>query len=123
MRKNKLVDIESTIEKAKALRQKEAYQILDKKANYVIGIGAKNITSKTPSFFIEIILILCPKSGKLDLKILEKWLLCLQKLYALNYSLTCQEDNTIICNITIGRDKLEEEYKNVKSFLNQFFEE
>lgn len=57
LRKNKLAEIESAVEKAKSLRQKEAYKILDKKANYMIGIGAKNITPKTTIFLIEIILI------------------------------------------------------------------
>lgn len=121
MRKNKLAEIESAVEKAKTLRQKETYKILDKKANYMIGIGAKNITSKTTIFFIEIILNLCPKSGKLDLKVLEECLVCLQKLYAQNYSLTCQDDKTIICDKTIPRNRLEEEYKNIRSFLNKFF--
>ncbi len=87
----------------------------------MIGIGAKNMTLKAPTFFIEIILNLCPKSGKLDLKVIEKCLVCLQKLYAQNYSLTCQDDNTIICDKTIPRNRLEEEYKNVKSFLNKIF--
>lgn len=122
MSKNKLAEIEWIVEKAKALRQKEVYKIVDKKANYMIGIGVKNITSKTPSYFIEIVLNLCPKSGKLDLETLEKCLVCLQKLYARDYSLTCQDDSTIICDIIIGRNKLEDEYLSIKSFLNKFFE-
>ncbi|MEM0385548.1 MAG: hypothetical protein QXH64_03750 [Nitrososphaeria archaeon] len=122
MSENKLSETEWIVKKAKALRQKEVYKIVDKKANYMIGIGVKNITSKTPSYFIEIVLNLCPKSGKLDLNTLKQCFEFLQKLCARNYSLTCQDDNTIICDITIGRNKLEDEYMSVKSFLHKLFE-
>ncbi|MEM0053943.1 MAG: hypothetical protein QXL89_07135, partial [Nitrososphaeria archaeon] len=66
-------------------------------------------------------LYLCPKSGKLDLNTLEKCLDCLQKLNARNYSLTCQDDSTIICDIKIGLDKLEDEYMGIRSLLNKIF--
>ncbi|MBC7091557.1 MAG: hypothetical protein H5T50_06575 [Nitrososphaeria archaeon] len=104
MSENILVGIKKAIEEVKTLKRKEAYKILDKKTNYMIGIGAKNITSKKSYFFIEVIVSLCSKSGKLDLEIIKTYLNCLEELFTRNYTLACQDDNTILCDKTVDEE-------------------
>jgi hypothetical protein len=94
---------------------------LDKGSNCRVGVGARLTSSGAPSFFIEIIIYLCPSSGETDLQVLEKSLKCLKELKARNYSLTCQDDNCISCETTVPERSLAAEYEAISSLIKSVF--
>jgi hypothetical protein len=107
--------------KQKASEHKEAYRTLDRNQNFRIGIGVRLNSPSAPSFFVEILIFLCPSLSTANLEALEKSLTCLKKLQARNYSLIGQDDNCISCETTIPAQNLAEEYAAVKSLLKAIF--
>lgn len=121
MKETKPLDTETLLEEAKNAEHKEAYQTLDKNQNYRIGIGVRLTPFNTPSFFIEILLYLCPNSNNVNLKTLEKHVTCLKKLQTRNYTLTCQDDNCISCEKTTPAQNITKEYKTIKALMATIF--
>ncbi len=121
MKENKPLDTKILLEEAKNAEHKEAYRTLEKNQNYRIGIGVRLTLLNTPSFFIEILLYLCPNSNNVNLKTLEKNLTCLKTLQTRNYTLTCQDDNCISCEKTTPTQNLTKEYTTVKALLTTIF--
>jgi hypothetical protein len=121
MEDNKLINAKELLEKAKFSQHKEAYRTLDRKTNFRIGIGVRLTSTNIPSFFIEILIYLCPTSQKTDLDIMQKTVTCLKNLQARKYSLTCQDGNCISCEKTMSIKNIAEEYKKVKTLVNAIF--
>jgi hypothetical protein len=107
--------------KQKASEHKEAYRTLDRNQNFRIGIGVRLNSPSAPSFFVEILIFLCPSLSTANLEALEKSLTCLKKLQARNYSLIGQDDNCISCETATPAQNLAEEYAAVKSLLKAIF--
>jgi len=117
----KLLDAAKLLEEAKASEHKEAYQTLMRSTNYRIGAGARRTPSNTTSFFVEVIICLCPCNNKADLEVLEKTLSCLKKLEARRYSLSCEDDNHISCEATVPAPNLAQEYDKVRALMKAIF--
>jgi hypothetical protein len=117
MKESKQLDAKALLEDAKASEHGEACRTLDKNLNFRIGIGVRLTSPSAPSFFVEILIYLCPSLGTVDLEALEKSLTCLKELQARNYSLIGQDDNCISCETTTPAQNLAEEYAAVKSLL------
>jgi hypothetical protein len=121
MKENKPLDTKTLLEEAKNAEHKEAYRTLEKNQHYRIGIGVRLTPPNTPSFFIEILLYLCPNSTNVNLKTLEKNLTCLKTLRTRNYTLTCQDDNCVSCEKTILTQHLTREYSTIKALMVKIF--
>jgi hypothetical protein len=119
----KPVNTSDLLKQAKASEHKEAYQIMNKTANYRVGVGARLPLSptQTSSFFIEIIVNLCPACSKVDLVFLEKALTCLKELQKNGYSLTCQDDNCISCEKLVQKENIDYEYNVASKIMKQSF--
>lgn len=114
----KLLDAAKLLEEAKASEHKEAYRTLERSINYRIGAGVRRTPPNTTSFFVEIIICLCPCNNKADLEVLEDPILPLE---ARRYSLTCEDDNYISCEATVPFPNLVQEYGKVKTLMKAIF--
>ena len=121
MKEDKMFDTKMLIEGAKDSEHMEAYKTLDRKQNFRIGIGVRLKPSDAPSFFVEILIYLCPTFNKADLRVLEKSLEFLKKLQVRNYSLICQDGNCISSEKAVLSKQLAEEYSAVKSLIKKVF--
>ncbi|MCW4046509.1 MAG: hypothetical protein NWE99_02970 [Candidatus Bathyarchaeota archaeon] len=74
-----------------------------------------------PSFFVEVLIYLCPNLSNADLVTLEKSLTCLKKLKARNYALTCQDGNCVSCEAMMPAPKLADECAQVKALMQDSF--
>jgi hypothetical protein len=79
------------------------------------------LTPLNASFFVEILIYLCPSFRNADLDALEKSLFCLKQLKARHYGLTCQDGNCVSCEATVSAAKLVEEYRKVKALMEESF--
>jgi hypothetical protein len=121
MKETKTLEVKALLEEAKASEHREAYKTLDRNPNFRIGIGVRLTPPNTPSFFVEILVYLCPSLSDADLTVLEKSLTCLKRLQARNFSLTCQDGNCVSCEKTTPVQNLPEEYAAVKSLTEAIF--
>jgi hypothetical protein len=99
MKNSKPVNPKDLLKQANASEHKEAYQPITKTAHYRVGIGARLPLAPTqPStFFVEVIINMCPACSKVDLAFLGRALNCLKTLEQNGYILTCQDGNSILC--------------------------
>ena len=112
MRKANEINIHSLQKEAGNSEDKEAFTVLDKMRNCRIGVGARLESPEKPIFFIEIIASLCADHhAVVDLNLLEKNLLMLRQLKERGYVLTCEEDGTISCELTVPSENLLAEYE------------
>jgi hypothetical protein len=121
MNKTKPLDTAEILKEAKTSEHGEAYRTLDKNQNFRIGVGVRLTPPNPPSFFVEILIYLCPSFRNADLTVLEKSLTCLKELKAKNYTLTCQDGNCVSCEATVDSESLAEEYGKVKALMNASF--
>lgn len=98
---------------AKASEHKEAYQPITKTAKCRVGIGARlfPLPAQQPTFFVEVTINMCPACSKVDIIFLERALACLKKLEQNGYILTCQDDNSILCEKVASEKTLQKELK------------
>ena len=120
MKENETLDAKALLEEAKA-SEHEAYRTLDKNPNFRIGVGVRLTSPNKPSFFVEILIYLCPSFRNADLAVLEKSLTCLKELKARNYALTCQDGNCVSCEATVFAKNLAEEYGKIKALMKASF--
>jgi hypothetical protein len=121
MKENPLLDAAALLEEAKTSEHQEAYRTLERNPNYRIGVGVRLTPSNSPSFFVEVMVYLCPSFGNADLNVLEHSLTCLKKLKARNYVLTCQDGNCVSCEATVTAPDLPEECGKVKALMKASF--
>jgi hypothetical protein len=119
MKENESLNAEALLEEAKA-SEHEVYRTLDKNPNFRIGVGVR-LTPPKASFFVEILIYLCPSFRNADLGVLEKSLICLKALKARNYALTCQDGNCVSCEATVSAANLVKEYGEVKALMEASF--
>jgi hypothetical protein len=114
------INAKSLLKQAKDSEHKEAYQNINKTNNCRIGAGARlSPAPQPPIFFIEIIINLCPTCSKADLEYLERTLNCLKKLQENNYTLTCQDGNSIMCEKLVNEKTLQAELKDASSIVEK----
>lgn len=121
MKGNEPLNAKVLLEEAKASEHGEAYRTLDKNPNFRIGVGVRLTPPHQPSFFVEILIYLCPSFRNADLDVLEKSLTCLKKLKARRYSLTCQDGNCVSCEATVSVANFVEEYAKIKALMKASF--
>lgn len=121
MKESKPLDATALLEEAKASEHGEAYRTLDKDKNFRIGVGLRLTLPNQLSFFVEILIYLCPTFRNADLDVLEKSLNCLKELKAKNYTLTCEDGNCVSCEATVTAANLVEEYSKAKALMKASF--
>lgn len=114
MREDCLLNPEKLVMEARASEHHEAYKILERNQSYRIGVGVRIKASGNYSFFLEILVYLCPASGNLDLEILDRCMAYLKELDKRGYFLACQDGECISCEKTVPAERLVEEYAAVK---------
>jgi len=123
MKPNSPINANDLLKQAEASEHKEAYQIMSKTGNCRVGAGARLSVppTQTPSFFIEIIINLCPACSKVDLMFLEKAVVCLKELQKNSYTLTWQDDNCILCEKIVPEQNIQNECNQATTLIKQFF--
>ena len=121
MNRTKTIDIQALQKDAENSEHKEAYRVLDKSSNYRIGAGARLTPSGQPSFFFEVVVQSCLESSEVDLQLLEKNLVFLKKLKARGYSLNCEGDGSISCEVTVSSQNVASEYEAIRMTIKDIF--
>ncbi len=121
MKTSKQVNAKDLLRQAKASEHKEAYQPVNKTVNYRVGIGARLplLPTQPPTFFVEVIINMCPACSKVDLAFLEQALLCLKALEQNGYTLTCQDGNSILCEKLVTQQNLQIAVENANRVVEK----
>ena len=117
MRKTNKIDTDSLQEEAKKSEDKEAFAVLARIRNCRVGVGARLESPSKVIFFIEIIASLCADHRTLNLNSLEDSLFILRKLKEKGYVLTCEDDGSVSCELSVPLENLTVEYKAAISIL------
>lgn len=123
MKGTKPIDVQALQEGAKNSEHKESYGVLEKSDEYQIGVGARLGSTGQLSFFFEVLVYLCPSSSGVDLPLLERSLMFLRELQSRGYSLTCQDDGSMSCEIIVPPQDLAAEHGTIKSMTKRIFKE
>jgi len=115
MKKLRATDIQALAKEAENSEHKEAYRVLSKDNNCRIGVGARLAPSGQLSFFIEVLVYLFTEPSEIDLPLLERKLEFLEELEKRGYSLACQDDSCISCEIIIAPRNLASECETIRS--------
>ena len=118
---NKTIDIQALQKDAENSEHGEAYRVLDKSSNYRIGVGARLTPSGQPSLFFEVVVQSCLESSEVDLQLLEKSLAFLKELKARGYSLNCEGDGSISCEVTVSPRNIASEYETIRLTIKNIF--
>ncbi len=121
MKENTPVDATALLEEAETSEHQEAYRKLERHLNYRIGVGVRLTPPKSPSFFVEVMIYLCPSLEIVDLDVLEKSLACLKKLNANHYVVTWQDNNCVSCEAVVPAPNLAEECSKISALMKASF--
>ena len=121
MNETKTIDIQALQTDAENSEHKEAYRVLNRSSNYRIGVGARLTPSGQPFFFLEVVVQSCLESSEVDLQLLEKNLMFLKELKARGYSLNCEGDGSISCEVTVSPQNIASEYENIRLTIRNIF--
>jgi len=121
MKEAHLIDIKVLKSEAETSEHRESYRVLERTRNYRIGVGARLGPSGQTFYFLEVVVHLCPSASEVDTALLEKSLTFLKELQARRYSLSCEDDGSISCEIDLTPDNLDTEYEAVKSTVRRTF--
>jgi len=121
MKETHLIDIKVLKSEAETSEHGESYRVLERTRNYRIGVGARLGPSGQAFCFLEVVVHLCPSTSEVDTALLEKSLTFLKELQARGYSLSCEDDGSISCEISLTPDNLDTEYEAVKSTVMRIF--
>ena len=110
-------NIQALHDRAKRSEDKESFTVLRKNRSWRIGVGARLAQSGQPSFFIEVLIKLCSSHSQVKLKLMQKTLMLLKQLKSKGYSLNCEEDGYISCELNISPQNLIAESEAVNSIV------
>ena len=120
MKETNMIDTDSLQEKAKKSEDEEAFLVMSRTSNYRVGVGARLKAPANSIFFVEIIASLCFNHHTVNLKSLEKNLRVLRKLKKRGYTLICNEDGTISCELALPSEELEAEFEAAKLIIEDY---
>ena len=121
MKEKNKIDVEVLQEEAKNSEGQESFRVLERSLDHRIGVGARLTPSDHPSYFLEVLIYLCPGSSTVNLHSLESKLMLLKELQARGYSLNC-EGNCISCETTVPPQKLAAECETIESITKKIFQ-
>jgi len=120
MKETHPIDMRLLESEAETSEHGESYKVLERSRNYRVGVGARLGPSDRLSYFLEVVIILCPRSPEVDTAHLEKELMLLKELQERGYSLSCEDDGSISCEASIASRNLDGEYEVVRSTVARF---
>ena len=121
MKEAHLIDTKVLKSEAETSEHGESYRAIERSHNYRIGVGARLAPSGQAFYFLEVVVHLCPTPSEVDTALLEKSLAFLKELEARRYSLSCEDDGSISCEIGLTPDDLDTEYGAVKVAIKKIF--
>ncbi len=115
MKENAKIQIDLWSLQAEAERSDghEAFKPLSGAPNCRVGVGSRLTTAKKPTFFVEVLVNLCREHQPLDLRSVENHVILLKQLRIRGYTLNCEEDGCISCELVVRPDKVFEECRAV----------
>jgi hypothetical protein len=113
------INVHALQEEAKKSEDKEAFTVLARMSNCRVGVGVRLKAPANPVFFVEIIVSLCHPHHAVNLYSLEKNLLILKRLKERGYSLTCIEDGTVSCELSVLSQNFGAEIKTANSMIRK----
>jgi hypothetical protein len=121
MKETTRIDIEILKAEAETSEHGESYRVLEKSPNYRIGVGARLKASGQVLCFLEVIVHLCPRTPEVDTAFIEKGVTLLEELQTREYSLSCEDDGSISCEIDVAHENLHAEHEAIKSLATRIF--
>jgi hypothetical protein len=94
------IDLEALRKEAQSSPRGESYALLESKENKRIGVGAR-IKQGTALYFVEVVITLC-RGEKANLLELENKIALFKTLEKRGYTLTCEDDGSILCEIQLS---------------------
>jgi len=119
MKQTEAINVRTIREKAKKSEDHEAFKVLVKTRKCRIGIGARLESTGEPIFFIEVLLSLCADNGPVKLSVMEKKLSLLRRLEERRYSLNCEEDGCVSCELVVPSKNLSAECEAADSIMKE----
>jgi len=104
------INLENLRREALSSPQGESYVKIQSHDCCRIGVGAR--INKEARYFIEVIVTLC-RGEKPDLPEIEKKLRLLEALETRGYTLTCEDDGSISCEIQLSESDIEAEIETL----------
>lgn len=118
MSDDRSIDAQALTDAAKDSEHGESYVVLQGSRDDKIAVGGRIAASDQLTFFMEIVVCLCPDPSDVDLEQMQKKIMFVKKLESRGYSLNCGEGN-ISCERTLTEDDLDEEYEAVSSIIER----
>ena len=121
MKETTRIDIKILKSEAETSEHGESYRVLERSPNYRIGVGARLKPSGQVLCFLEVVVHLCPRTPEVDTAFLEKSVTLLKELKARKYSLSCEDDGSISCEINVAHENIDAEHEAIKSIAMSIF--
>jgi hypothetical protein len=121
MKGTRTIDIQALRKRAESSAHREAYSVLDRSRNCRIGVGVRLESPDQPSFFLEVLIYLCPNLHRVNVSLLEKNVMLLKELQARGYYLVCQDDGSVSCEARVSLQDLDSECEAVRSAVKNTF--
>lgn len=115
------IDIQTLRSEAETSEHGESYRVLERTCHYRIGVGARLKPPDQPSYFLEVVIRFCSSETKVDIELVEKSVTVLKGLKSRDYSLSCEDDGSVSCEINVAPKKLSAEYEAVKAMIARAF--
>jgi hypothetical protein len=113
-------DVRLLLKEAKSSEHKESYKTLEKTTDYRIGVGVR-LSTKSPSFFLEVIVYQHSIKGHFNLSELTQRLPLLKKLQERGYLINCQDEASIVLELMAAQDSLLSELAYLKTSIHKIF--
>ena len=121
MKESTRIHIDALEGEAKKSEEKEAFKVLVKMQNCRVGAGARYDSADNLSFFVEVIVSLCASNSPVNLDLVEKNLVLLRRIEEGGYVLYCEEDGSILRELTVPSKNLISECEVMNSIVTRAF--
>lgn len=101
------IDLEALKREARSSPRGESYTHLESCEDKRVGVGAR-IKQEEVQYFVEVVIPLC-RGEKVNIPKLEKKTTLLKALEKRGYTLICEDDGSISCEIELPRSEIDSE--------------
>ena len=115
-------DVRELTKRAAQSECKESYRVLVGGRKYHISVGARARRASHSTVFFEVLIYLCSSAAKVDVHELERAVAFLKQLQARGYSLNCEDDYCISCEMTVPPKNASAEYERLASTATRVFQ-
>ena len=115
-------DVRELTKQAAQSECKESYRVLIGARKYRISVGARARHASHSTVFFEVLIYMCSSAAKVDVHELERAVAFLKQLQARGYSLNCEDDYCISCEMTVPTKNASAEYERLASTATRVFQ-